>query len=286
MNPGAGYALREGLRLLRHNRALSSISVGTIAVSLVFFGVFLIATVHLGGLIDWFREKVEIRVILDERFRADDAPALEERILSLMGVEQATFVSREQALEELRHGLGEDADVIDILDENPLPPSFRVEVFDAYQSPEHMASLGQKLSLFPGVVEVDYGEPWIVRLSRMVRTLIIVDVVLGIIVAASSIFVVSNTIRLAALARRDVIEIMQLVGATDSLVRSPFLVEGSVQGLLGGTIAAAVTALLYHVTISHLGGEPAVRPELFVLLIVFGTVLGLIGSGFSLRKIV
>jgi cell division transport system permease protein len=285
VNLGVGYALREGLRGFRHNRILSFVSVGTIAVSLVVFGIFLIATDHLGGLIDWFRGRVEVRVFLDEEFRVEDAARLKGRITSLVGVEEVVFVTKEKALEELRRDLGEDQDVVDILDENPLPPSFRVTVLDSYQSPRHLNALAEKISILPGVAEIDYGEEWVVRLTKIVRTLIVIDIVLGVIVALSSIFVVSSTMRLAVLARKDVIEIMQLVGATDSLIRSPYLLEGSIQGFLGGGLAALLTFALYRLVIPHLGGVPTARPEIFVLLVVFGALLGLSGSGLSLRRV-
>jgi cell division transport system permease protein len=149
-------------------------------------------------------------------------------------------VSKDDALKEFTAQLGEDSDLLDVLDENPLPASLRIRLLEEAQTSERLALLAAWLREIPGVEEVRYGDQWVERLERYVKAFLVLDVVLGALVVASALFVVGNTVRLTVMTRERSIEVMRLVGATDWFIRVPFVVEGALQGAVAAGLAMAV----------------------------------------------
>ncbi|GAH86231.1 unnamed protein product, partial [marine sediment metagenome] len=125
---------------------------------------------------------------------------------------------------------------------------------------------------------------WVRILDRVVKILVSIDLILGIIISFSSIFVVANTIKLTVFARREQIEIMELVGATHRFIISPFLVEGIIEGILAGAVACGLLFGVYNFFAARLGDFILITRELFITVLVFGTLLGYVGSHISVKK--
>ena len=121
-------------------------------------------------------------------------------------------------------------------------------------------------------------------LDKVVKVLVGIDLLLGLIISLSSIFVVANTIKLTVFARRDQIEIMELVGATYRFIITPFLLEGIIEGIMAGAVASGLLFGVYYLFAARLGDLIQVTRELFIIVIVFGTLLGYIGSHISVRR--
>ncbi len=278
------FILREALRGLSKNKLTALVTFGVMFFSLFIFGLFLISTVNLFLLIQKAEEKVQITAFLKDGLSNDEIETLKKDISTLMGVKDVIFVSKQEALEMFRIDLGKDSDLLEALETNPLPASFDIIVYESYKNPKDLKNLSVKVEAMPGIEEIKYGEEWVKILDKVVKVLVGIDLILGLIISLSSIFVVSNTIKLTVFARRDQIEIMELVGATHRFIITPFLVEGVIQGIVAGAVASGLLFGVYYLFAARLGDLIQVTRELFIIVVVFGTLLGYIGSHISVRR--
>jgi len=278
------FILKEAFRGLSKNKLMAFVTFGVMFFSLFIFGLFLISTVNLFLLIHKAEEKVEITAFLSDALEDNDISALKRDISSLMGVKEVVFISKQQALEKFRDDLGDNSDLLDALETNPLPASLDIKLYESFKDPKDLKELAAKIEAMLGVEEIKYGKEWVEILDKVVKILVGVDLILGLIISLSSIFVVANTIKLTVFARKNQIEIMELVGATHRFIISPFLVEGIIEGLMAGAVASGLLFGVYNLFASRLGDFIQVTRELFIIVLVFGTLLGYIGSHISVKK--
>ncbi len=276
------HILQEALRSVLRNRSSYVLAASVQAICLFLFSIFVVLTLNVVALSRAAGTRVELQAFLAED--ADPELAV-SRAGAIAGIIRARYVSKEQALKELREDLGGDSSLVSALSENPLPPSIRVAVAPAYASAEQVAQIEQKLLLLPGVTEVWSGKEFVAQLSRIIRTLLLLDVIVLIIVSAAVAFIVFQTVESSIIARSREVEIMELVGASEAAVRVPFVIEGTTQGLVGGAVA-----FLLLVALVRLVGTAVPTPvfPFFSILaanILLGGLLGLVGSGIALNRI-
>lgn len=234
------YLFRELLRSFQRLKAVSLVSTLIMSVALTMLALFTLITINLHAVARTFQNEIEIVAFLQEDLGAASIQEIEQRLLQHHGVASVSFVSKDDALKEFSAQLGEDSDLLDVLDENPLPASLRIRLLEEAQTSERLGLLAAWLREIPGVEEVRYGDQWVERLERYVKAFLVLDVVLGALVVASALFVVGNTVRLTVMTRERSIEVMRLVGATDWFIRVPFVVEGALQGAVAAGLAMAV----------------------------------------------
>ncbi len=160
-----------------------------------------------------------------------------EHLRELRGVARADYVSREKAAEEFVGLFPEDRELLNAVGENPLPASYRVYLSAEAATREEIEKLVKDVAAVDGVDDAAYGQEWLSGLERTARVVGMVGVAVAVLLGAAAVLVVVSTVGLAVYARRETIEIMKVVGATDAFVRVPFVVEGFVIGLMGGLIA-------------------------------------------------
>ncbi len=278
------FIIREAMTGLWRHRLMSIISLGVIFFSLLILGIFLLGTFNLFAIIKVAEQKVEITAYLEDDLSEGEIKTLQTNISNLSGVKKVVFVSKDEALNKFRKELVQAKDLLNMLEINPLPASFQVKLDEGYKSPETVKEIAHKVSLFNGVEDVIYGEEWVKRLSKIINFLFIFDIFLGIIISLSSIFIVSNTIRLTVIVRKDSIEIMDLVGATNEMITAPFMLEGIIQGAVGGIFTSYILYEIYRLV--HLKFLTFYFPgrSLILGITVFGMLLGYIGSSISVKK--
>lgn len=282
------YVIKEGLA--GFNRAkLSAIgSVVTIAISLLFLGMFYVISENTSRIVEDLRSKVEMEAFLEEPSSKQKIDDVRKALLSIEGIEKIEFISKEQAAEIFKKEFGEDINAV--LDFNPLPPSFKVFLKERYRTSQHAEAIQQRIKAIKGVDDVIYRKDLLEFLDRRTTTLYALGLGLGIIISISAIFLVSNTIRLTIYAKRKAIQTMKLVGASRFFIRAPFIIEGIVQGIVGGCLAAAI--LYYLITfatelVSHeLAEFLQIDSSFYGIVILIGCVLGFLGSTISIRKFI
>ena len=207
----------------------------------------------------------------------------------------SSLISREQALERFRRGVGRGAALLEGLSENPLPASLEISLAAAAALVRGPGARRRRASReLPGVADVASGRDWVEGYLRGVALVRGVGTGLGVILALASLLIIANTIRLAVLSRRDELEILSLVGASRSFVAAPFLIEGWLQGALGGALALAALYAIFRLVLPGLefglelvlGG---VEPRFFELreclaLVLAGSGLGLFGAGVAVAS--
>ena len=284
------YFVREVIHSLRRNNWMSVASIGTVAVSLFIFGMFLMLVMNMNKMVDAMESQVQIKVYLEDDFSRDDARDLEVDLKKMQGVEKVTFVPKEEAMEKFKERLGDQKTLLDALDEtNPLPDSFEVMVVQ----PEMVKTAAENIEKFEGVDSAKYGQDVMEHLFDITRLIRIFGFALMMVLALATLFIISNTIRLTVFARRKEIAIMKYVGATDWFIRWPFVLEGIVMGFLGSLIASVVLRLTYSGITAKiydtLAFFPLIPEEPFLnyvtmIVVIGGMIMGAIGSTVSIKR--
>lgn len=284
------YFIREVIHSLRRNNWMSVASIGTVAVSLFIFGMFLMLVMNMNKMVDAMESQVQIMVYLEDDFSRDDARDLEVDLKKMQGVEKVTFVPKEEAMEKFKERLGDQKTLLDALDEtNPLPDSFEVMVLQ----PEMVKTAAENIEKFEGVDSAKYGQDVMEHLFDITRLIRIFGFALMMVLALATLFIISNTIRLTVFARRKEIAIMKYVGATDWFIRWPFVLEGIVMGFLGSLIASVVLRLTYSGITAKiydtLAFFPLIPEEPFLnyvtmIVVIGGMIMGAIGSTVSIKR--
>jgi len=285
---GLFYTVKEGFSGFRRAKLSMVVSISAITVSLILLGLFLVLTTNAIHIVHLIREKVELEVFLEEPVTKNKVDALRDSIASVQGVAGVTFVSKEEAAQIFKQEFGED--IHDILDFNPLPASFRVQLKDEYRTYDQIEAIYAHLLNFPGVDDVIYHKDLLQFIEKRTKILFAIGIALGVIVTLSAIFLVANTIRLAIYSKRKIIQTMKLVGATRLFIRMPFLIEGFVQGMIGGGLASVIIyGLLESFTqllSLDISDRFVITPMFYPMIVAVGTLLGLLGSFISIRKFI
>jgi cell division transport system permease protein len=203
------------------------------------------------------------------------------------GVSRTEFISHEDAAEIFRREFGEQASAYD--DPTFLPASVKVWVAPAYAVPDSMSTLATTFESWPQTEDVVFNQALLARIAQNRRLVNAVGLTLAAIVGVASVFLVANTIRLTIYARRLLIRTMKLVGATDRFIRRPFLVEGILQGFVGGTLASLIVWGGYRLFLQQMDQPPAspyLEASLAGALVVVGVLLGWLGSYFAARRFI
>jgi cell division transport system permease protein len=286
----AMYSLREGLSSFKRAKLSAFAATSAMVVALTLVGVFGLLGYHAEGVSSWLRQQVgEFEVFLSPAGE-ERADALQSEIHGRPGVSEIRFISSLEADSIFQEEFGEDSDVF--LGEHFLPASVRVRVRPDFATVDSISQLVSWIEGREGVDEVIFNQPLLARVQGNVRVATMLALAVGLLVALASLFLVANTIRLSVYARRLLIRTMKLVGATDRFVRRPFLVEGVLQGLLGGMIASAVVWGLHTLLIDYiplLAGSnwPYGNPTFtFAFLVVLGAVLGWLGARFAAQRFI
>ena len=290
------YFIRRALRNMRQCLFLCSVAIGTTAVALTMVAFFAIVVLNVQQLTAHWSRQVEIVAYLDTVPDAKALQALQEKILGLQEVENVEYTTREQAFNQFKTRLGNDADLLGGVDADILPASFDIALKPPFRNQAGVDTVVNRLRNEVGLKDLKFGREWLEKFESFVALLKLGGAVIGGFLLFAALFIVSNTIRLTQYARRDELEVMGLVGATSMFIKTPFLIEGAIQGGLGGVIAITGSFILFrlflHEGLSSLllasgSGAIVFLPLSFQgMLLGAGVFLGLFGSLMSLRKLV
>lgn len=284
-----GYLIKEGFKGIFKHGFMSFASVTVIMACLVVMGVFTMLGININGVISDLEAQNELVAFVDENYTTDEAMALESVLMKVANVSAVEYVSRGQAMNDFKadyeQGLFEE------IDETVFRDRYIVHVQDI----ENTAQTQNGLMQVAGVVKVnahlEYAEGFI-KVRNIVN---LISAVLVGILAVVSVFIMSNTIKLATFNRREEIAIMKMVGATNMFIRLPFIIEGLLLGILGGGLAFGCVWGLYELTCQKLlggfiGGIVDIVPfsvvmvPLFVVFMGIGVFVGAFGGNIAIRS--
>lgn len=281
-------ATREALRSFRRTPLLSLLSVATIAFSLFTFGLFALVAVNFRGALAGLAERVEVVAFVLRGTPPETVTLAAQDIGAFPEVMSVTYVTQEQALQRAQEELVEFREMYRDLATNPLPASLEVRLHPEYRNATQAQVVAERLRNFPFVDDVRYGQEWVERLDRLRNLAGLIGSVIGIAFAVVAMVIIGVAIRVAVLQRAEEISIMRLVGATNEFIRAPFLLEGAIKGLLGGIGAVLLCWVgfsLFKVTAGFdLSALVFFSTGQVTLIILFGTLIGLLGSLLSVGR--
>ena len=282
------YSFHEALGSLWRGRQSALLSTSTIALALLVLGGFLIAIANLQRLGAEWSSAAEMSVYLEDQITDAQRSAIEAALAPSEIVASHEYVSKGTALSRFKETFSDLAGSIETLGTNPLPASYEVRLKAGPASEAGLEALGAKLRATSGVVDVRYDRQWLSRLMSAINVIRGVGLAIGAVLTLAAALTVASVVRLALHARRDEIEIMQLVGAPTAYVRGPFVMEGVIQGGVGALVALTLLAAAFFalrgvylvplaaaMNMSSIAFLPA---ELAVLLVVGGMAVGCVGG--------
>jgi cell division transport system permease protein len=273
--------VRDALITFRRTPLLSVLSITTIAFSLFAFGLFGLVALNIRDALDTLEDRVEIRAFVAEGTSPEQLATAAGDIAGYPEVLEAKMVTQDQALARAKKELG---DFRDVFEGAVLPASIDVQLKPGMRDPATVKRVASRVRAFSFIDDVRYGEEWIEKLYRLRNIAGIAGLVLGLSFAAVSVIIIGATIRMAVLSRAQEISIMRLVGATDSYIRRPFLIEGIAKGVMGGLLALLLTYVARTLIDRYLIQTAFFDVRVTFLGLLFGALIGLIGSSFSVGR--
>ncbi len=300
MSISVGYFVRESVTNFRRNWVMSLGAVITIYLSLLLVGIFIATGFVVNNIVQSVEDKVTIQVFLKDGAATSDVNALQQWMLADPLVKGVDYTSKEEALKKFREDMKQSPEIIDQLEGNPLPASLDVTLKDP-RSVEEMVAQIKRSELFLKVADrpddpedsLKYGQQIVNKLFAFTRVVRVIQVVFVVMLAVVSLIFINNTIRLAIYARRKEIGIMRLVGASNWFIRTPFLLEGVLQALIGATLAiVSVVALQAAImprlkdTLSFLAVSLSgtAMAQIALVLVLGGMLIGAAGSWLAMSR--
>ncbi len=280
------YLLKEGFSGFRRAKLSMTAAIITITISLLLLSSFSIILINANSVIESLRAKVEMEAFLADNITTESTETMREWIAGLDGVEKVLYISKDEAAKIFKNEFGED--IHKVLDFNPLPASLKIFLKDGYRTAEGAKHIYETVRKIKGVEDVIYRKALLELLDERAETFLLISFAIGLFITLSSVFLVANTIRLAIYAKRKIIQTMKLIGATRMFIRIPFLLEGLIQGIIGGVLAAGIIFLIFKYLSRwaslSLSDFVVVDPFSYGVIIATGCLLGFFGSLISIRR--
>ena len=279
---------REAFRTFRRAPGLSALAVAAIGFSLFTTGLYALVALNFRGALENIAERVEIVAFLMRGTPPETVTLASQDIAAFPEVLEVNYVSAEEALKRAQQELEEFREAYKELSSNPLPASLEIRLKPPYRSAAAVRAVADRLAGFAFVDDVRYGREWVERLDQLRRLASIVQFMIGIAFAIVAMAIIGVTIRITVLQRAPEIAIMRLVGATNNFIRGPFVLEGAIKGVLGGVVALLLCWAGFALFKAALGTDlPDLRffrPVDMVVIVLFGTLIGLLGSLLSVGR--
>jgi cell division transport system permease protein len=280
------YAFDEAIASLWRGRRSGAFSTATIAVALFVLGAFLITTSNLQRLGGEWSNSAQMSVYLTDGITAAERAAIQQTLAPGNVVASVQYVSKADALARFKKTFSDLSSSIEGVGDNPLPASFEVQLLEGANSGVDL--LVAEVKELPGVADVRYDREWLARLESAIGVIRVVGGVLGGLLALAAALTVANVVRLGLYARRDELDIMELVGAPRAYVQGPFVMEGTLHGGIGALVALVALGVVflalrgrYLVPLAAAVNLSAVRflsLELCLSLVAGGMLVGCLGG--------
>jgi len=284
--------LRQVGRNLRQTWMSQVMTLLTVSLSVLIFSLFYLIYTNMLTVGDQLGDDLRLIVYLEEQPLPEMQEQLKRKITAFDDVEEIKFISPEEAYEKFADQLGKDRDVLEDMPRDFLPPSIEVTPLKTLRSLNQIKLFSEYLAKLPGTLKVQYGQDWMERFFHFTRLLSIVVILSGSLLILTTVFMVAYTIRLTIFGRHDELELLKLVGATNAYIRTPFLLEGLFQGLLGSMMGLAMLYTLFRWITERFTGAGFLSmiqftfftPFTIATIIVISILLCTVGSHTSMQK--
>jgi cell division transport system permease protein len=284
--------LKRALQDIRQNLLLNAVTISTIALSILIVSAAALFFINTTEMLASWRRGIRIMVYLENDLDKAQRHAIETRIGKIYGVQTAVFISKETALERLRAQMRRQSSILDGLERNPLPDAFEVQMIPTARNWEKAEDVAAKLEALAGVADVEYGQRWVERFVALFSLFRLTSYALGGLFFIASVFIVGNTVRLILYSRREEVEIMRLVGATERFILAPFYFQSMIQGAMGGISGLVALLIMFMLLQSKIQAVSVtgfvnlrfLSPGLLVAIVAASTLVGWLGCHLSLKQ--
>ena len=287
------HFLKKALADIRSNRFLNLITIITISLSILVVSVFLLFFENASRVIESWNQGGRAMVYLENEFRPEMLPDLKKQIQALGNIDDIVFIPKAQALEKVKKDMSSRTNFLKTLKNNPLPDALEIKM-TAYDSFEGVEQLAHRIKAIEMVEDVEYGQGWLGKFLNIFNLFKITGYAMCSLFFLIALFITANTVRLAFYSRKLEVEIMRLVGATETFIKAPFYVEGLLQGFFGGVIGLAVLWVTFLTISSGIAQDLAsyvyfdirfLSIKTLLIIVLGSTFLGWFGCFLSLRQI-
>ena len=283
---------RRAVEDFRNNRLLNIVTLLTISLSILIASAFILFFINTSEIMNFWKKGLRIMAYLKADVPRSELSNIKQQIQAMDGVESLRFISKEDALNQLKTQMQRQASLFDNLDKNPLPDGFEIEISPANQSWEKIEALAAQIESLDAVEEVEYGQKWFGHFTQLFELFTITGYAMCAIFVMAAVFIMANTIRLVIYSRRDEIEIMRLVGAAERFIKIPFYIQGALQGALGAGIGLIVLFAVFVFLVSNIkqgffSGFFNIRflsPLIAGAILLTSALAGWLGSYISLKQ--
>lgn len=287
------YLIKEGFRSTFKQKKMTSASIIIMCATMFIFGLFFVIGENVNSVITQIESQQGIQIFIEEDATDEEIETLGSQIRAINGVNRATFVSKEDALNSMKTTLGDESLFEGWDEENPFPASYFVTLTDLSLNEQ----VQSEILALDNVDEIQSQNTTINRLQSLANGIQITTIIILVLLIIISIFIISYTIKLTVHARRREISIMKYVGATNSFIRGPFIVEGVIIGVISAIITLVILGVSYNAVMSGIGESVLIQEigigllsfsEMFYLVLavylILGVGIGVLGSTISMRK--
>ncbi len=290
-NSSFGYIIASAFRGMRKHLMMTTASVSVLIACMVIIGTAYLFAENISNFMSQIEQQNEIVAFVDEEVPEEDYQLLQQKIEAIEGVSATDFITKDEALEEYRNQLGDNGSYLDAYsgEENPLRNSFSITISDLSQFESASAAVAE-LDEIAYVRDTQEVVSVLLSLRKVIQILgMWIMVILGLV----SLFIISNTIKIAMYNRKNEINIMKYVGATNWFIRWPFIFEGLFIGVSAAAICFALQWYIYNYLFTTLfAGIDFIElvpfsqlyPDIIVIFALIGIVVGVFGSMTSIRK--
>ncbi len=279
-------------RNLRQTWGMQLMTLLTVTLSVLIFSFFALVYTNILNLGDKLSDELRLIVYLEEEPGPELQRQIRDKINQFDQVEKISFISRQQAYERFSRQLGENKEVLDDIPQDFLPPSVEIVPLRNLRNLSRLKNFSSYLAKMPGTIKVQYGQDWVEKFNYSTKLSSIVVLLSGALLILTAVFMVAYTIRLTILGRHNELELLKLVGATNNYIRTPFLLEGIGQGILGSSLGIAALYLLFIWIENHFATPGFLdifslsffSYDMVVIIIVSSILLCTIGSYTTIEK--
>ena len=285
--------MKKALADIRSNRFLNFITIITISLSILLVSVFMLFFENASRVIEAWNQGGRAMIYLEKEFSMDMLPTLKENITGLGEINEMVFISKSQAMSQLKKEMSGRTEFFKTLKTNPLPDAIEIQM-KSHDSFEEVQAFARNIEALDLVENVEYGQGWLGKFLNIFKLFKMTGYAMCSLFLLIALFITANTVRLAFYSRRLEVEIMRLVGATEGFIKTPFYVEGLFQGFFGGVLGLAILlggylAISSGITDNFTGYvyiDMRFLSVKSILIVIFSsTFLGCFGCYLSLKQI-
>lgn len=287
------YCIQAALKSIWREKWIHLLTVLSISIGLLIVCMFAIVTLNMDSLLQKWSKSFGMIVYLNDSVINEDREMLKKRLSQDGDIVEINYISKEEAVRELRQTLGNNAVVLDAFNDNPLPASFEMKLKPRMLDPERVRQKAEEIRKLPGVEDVQYGEKWLSSLNTISSAMKISAIVFGVTILIAITFITYSTIKIFFYRKKEEIETLKLLGATKTYTRLPFLIEGIFIGALGGIVSAFTIFGAYSFTTMRIGEFlPSVNilvstlpVKAYIIIPFAGAAMSFVGSFIAVGKI-